>query len=165
MHEALAADSDVVLLEAMGHVAMGSCLGLSAAHIAEKINAQSLLISGGGIGRAIDEISLCRTFVAASGARFMGVIVNKVWPEKYERVRSATAAGLKAMGVATFGAVPYEASLASPTMQQVYHLLGGEILSGAQRLRPLIFKLEDIRGGPRLGRQPPADNQHQQESQ
>ncbi len=126
--------NDMVIVEGMGHVAMGSCIMLSAGDVARLLGARPLLISGGGIGRAIDSISLCATFMEAKGAPLMGVVINKVWPEKYTRVREATTKGLANLGIRSFGCVPYEQVLASPTMRQVAHKLGGEILCGTDAL-------------------------------
>jgi len=133
--EQLAAGRDVVVIEAMGHVAMGSCLGLSAADVARELGAITLLVSGGGIGRAIDEIALCHTFAIARGADFMGVVLNKVWPEKYARIKEATTAGLANLGIRSYGAIPYEQQLAAPTMTQVCNLIGGQIIAGRERLQ------------------------------
>ncbi len=132
---------DIVIVESMGHVAAGSCLGLSAADVARSIEAKVLLISGGGIGSAIDDISLCGRFITAGGADLMGVIVNKVWPEKYTRVKAATTRGLKNLGIRSFGTVPYEEILASPTVGQVAEQLDSEILCGAAGLDNRVGKI------------------------
>jgi len=131
---ALAEKHDVVVVESMGHVAMGSCLGLSSAEVARAMNARVVLVSGGGIGRAIDEISLCTNFLTSRGADLMGVVVNKVWPEKFERVRTATTRGLANLGITSFGTVPFEQRLSSPTVRQVYDIVGGELLNGSGHL-------------------------------
>jgi len=133
-HSALARDHDAVIVESMGHVAMGSCLGLSSAQVAKSLGARALLVSGGGIGRAIDDIDLCATFLTACGADLIGVVINKVWPEKYDRVKEATPLGLKNLGISCYGVVPYEQQLASPTMQQVYDHLNGELITGEGNL-------------------------------
>jgi len=133
-YNALAGRHDVVIVEAMGNVAMGSCLGLSAADVARNIGAAALLIALGGIGQTIDYVALCSTFLAARKAELMGVVVNKVWPEKYDRVKSATTLGLKNLGIRTFGTIPFDKSLASPTMEQVHAVVGGKIIAGAGQM-------------------------------
>ncbi len=127
-------DNDVVIVEGMGHVAMGACLGLSGAEIAQVMDAKTLIVSGGGIGRAIDAIVICATFLNARGAELTGAVVNKVWPEKFRRVKDATAKGLTNLGILPMGAVPFEPLLASPTMRQVAEELGGEVLCGSDAL-------------------------------
>lgn len=133
-YNTMAARHDVVIVEAMGNVAMGSCLGLSAADVAAHIGAPPLLVAIGGIGKTIDYVSLCATFLSARGAGIMGVVVNKVWPEKYDRVKIATTQGLKNLGITSFGTVPFDRTLASPTMEQVHAVIGGEIIAGADRM-------------------------------
>ncbi len=125
---------DVVVVEGMGHVAMGSCLQLSAAEVCRAVNARALLVSGGGIGRAIDDISLCGTFMTARGADLMGVIVNQVWPEKFQKVKDATTKGLSILGIRSFGTVPFETQLTTPTMHQVQELVQGEVVSGLDQM-------------------------------
>ena len=133
-------ENDVVVVEGMGHVAMGSVLKLSSADVARLIGARAMLISGGGIGRTIDDISLCATFITARGADLMGAVVNKVWPEKYDRVKEATTKGLDNLGIRSFGTVPYEPVLASPTIGQVAQQLGGRILCGTGSLSNRVGK-------------------------
>lgn len=125
---------DLVVVEGMGHVAMGACIGLSAAEIARVVGAKTMIVSGGGIGRTLDAIALCATFLAARGAELTGAVVNKVWPEKYRRVKEATAKGLANLGIEPLGAVPYEQLLSSPTVRQVCDRLDGEVLCGADAL-------------------------------
>lgn len=133
-HTKIAGTCDLVIVEGMGNVAMGSCLGLSGAEVCQSIGARAFLVSGGGIGRAIDEISLCATFLEARGADLAGVVVNKVWPEKYARIKKATTRGLMNLGIQSFGTVPFEQQLASPQMSQVFHLVGGELIGGREHL-------------------------------
>jgi BioD-like phosphotransacetylase family protein len=128
-------DHDVVIVEAMGHVAMGSCLGLSAADVCRALDAKALLVSGGGIGRAIDDISLCSTFVTSRGGDFLGVVVNKVYPEKFTRIKEATKRGLENLGIESYGTVPYEEELTFPTMEQVHAVIGGEVVAGSGNMQ------------------------------
>jgi BioD-like phosphotransacetylase family protein len=138
-YEGLRERHDVVIVEAMGNVAMGSCLGLSAADVAREIDASALLVAMGGIGSTLDYVSLCSTFIGARGGRCMGVVVNKVWPEKYDRIKNAVAMGLKNMHLRPYGTMPFDRLLASPTMEQVYDVVGGRIVSGESRLDNRVY--------------------------
>jgi len=131
---ALAAENDLVVVESMGHVAMGSCLGVSAAEVIRAVGGRAILVSGGGIGRAIDNISLCSTFLSSRGADLMGVVVNKVWRDKYDKVNLSVRQGLENLGLPCYGIVPYDEQLSNPTMKQVYDLIHGELVSGADNL-------------------------------
>ena len=132
------AANDLVLVEGMGHVAMGSCIGLSSAHVAQLLDAKLLLIARGGIGSTIDEIALCQTFLKAHGADLIGVVVNKVWRQKYDRVKDAAAKGLAQLGIRCFGMLPYEDLLAKPRVGQVTEELGAEVLCGAESMQNRI---------------------------
>ncbi len=137
----LQAKNDVVVIEGMGHVAMGSCIMFSAGDISRTVGARPILISGGGIGRTIDEISLYATFMEAKGSPLIGAVVNKVWPEKYSRVWESTTKGLKNIGVHSFGCIPFEPILASPTIRQVADKLNAEILCGEDFLENRVGKI------------------------
>ena len=125
---------DLVVIEGMGHVAMGSCLKMSAADVARVVGARTLLIGGGGIGRAIDAIALCATFLETKNADLAGVVINKVWPAKYKRVKEAVTQGLENLGIRSFGTVPYEPVLSAPTVRQVADQLNAEVLCGEASL-------------------------------
>jgi len=103
--------------------------------------ALNFLISGGGIGSAIDQIALCVTFLRANHVELLGVVVNKVWPEKFTRVKNATSQGLANLGIHSFGAVPYEDVLAYPVISQVVNLLGGEVITGNEGFGVRIGKI------------------------
>ena len=130
----LSAENDLVVIEAMGNVAMGSCMSLSAADVARHLGARALLVVGAGIGRTIDEVAICQAFLAARGAELIGAVVNKAWLEKYARIDKSVTLGLERMGVHNYGTLPFQQELASPTMAQLHSRLGGELLGGAEHL-------------------------------
>ena len=134
------AQSDVVIVEGMGHVATGSCIRLSGADVARTLGARALLITGGGVGRTIDDLALCATFLTARGAELLGAVVNKVWPDKYARVKEAAGKGLENLGIRCYGTMPYEETLASPTIAQVALELGGRIICGTGALNQRVGK-------------------------
>ena len=133
-YTATAEGRDLVVVEGMGHVAMGSCLRTSAAEVANTLGAKVLLVSEGGVGSAIDNISLSWEFLRARGADVIGVVVNQVWPQKYTRIKQAVTRGLENLGIRSFGTVPFEEKLSQPTMRQVHDVLGGELVSGQEQL-------------------------------
>jgi BioD-like phosphotransacetylase family protein len=130
----LSGDHDAIVLEGMGNVAMGACLKMSAADVARSVSARALLVVEAGVGRTIDEILLCSTFIKQQGADFMGVVVSKAWPSKYERISAALTSSLADRGIPLFGITPYQEELASPTVAQVFDGLGGKLLGGEAHL-------------------------------
>jgi BioD-like phosphotransacetylase family protein len=127
-------DHDAIVLEGMGNVAMGACLNLSAADVARSVSARTLLVAEAGVGRTIDEILLCSTFIREQGADFMGVVVTKAWPAKYERIAKALTASLAERGVPLFGITPFQEELATPTVGQVFADMEGQLLGGKEHL-------------------------------
>jgi len=128
------AGADIVVIEGTGHAGVGSVIGLSNARVAQMLGAPVLLVAPGGIGRPIDEIALNLEFFRCKGVRVLGVILNRVVPEKAEYIREVTGKGLQRMGVPLMGVVPNEPVLAGPTIGQVLEETGGELLHGSEAL-------------------------------
>ena len=132
--DTVAQGRDVTVVEGAGHVAVGSCLKVSTAEVACTVDAKVLLISSGGVGSTIDSLSLSWDFLRYRGADVMGVLVNKIWPQKYARIKETVTRGLANLDIHCFGAVPFEERLNQPTMRQVHEAIGGELIAGADRL-------------------------------
>ena len=81
------ADKRIVIAEGSGHPGVGSVVGLSNAAVGKLLGADTIFVSGGGIGRAIDMIDVDLTYFLYHGCRVRGLIVNKVAPGKMEQVR------------------------------------------------------------------------------
>ncbi|MHC4985467.1 MAG: phosphotransacetylase family protein [Planctomycetota bacterium] len=132
--DAVAEGRDLTVVEGAGHVAVGSCLKVSTAEVACTVDAKVLLISSGGVGSTIDSLSLSWDFLRYRGADVMGVLVNKIWPQKYTRIKDTVTRGLANLDIPCFGAVPFEERLSQPTMRQVHEAIGGELIAGADQL-------------------------------
>ena len=136
--EDLNREHDIVIIEGMGHVAMGSCIGVSGADVAQITGAKAVLVTSGGIGKTIDEIALCGDFLVSNGVEFLGAIINKVWPAKYDRIANATTQGLENLGIHSLGVVPFQEELSNPTMRQVLERIGGELIGGQTSLDNIV---------------------------
>lgn len=132
--DAVASKSDLVIVEGTGHAGVGSCFDLSNAMVAKLLDSKVVLVTGGGIGRPIDEVMLNRCLFAQAGVEILGVVINKVHPEKVQDVEHYARKGLKRLGIDLLGVVPYRQQLVSPTMRQILEETGGEILHGAEYL-------------------------------
>jgi len=131
---AVDAESDFVVIEGTGHAGVGSCFDLSNASVAKLLKAKVVLVTQGGIGKPIDEVMLNKCLFDNVGVDIMGVILNKVVPEKLEEVEHYTRKGLERLGIELMGAIPYQEQLVGPTMQQIVDEVGGEVLNGAAHL-------------------------------
>ncbi len=115
----VAKNNDLVIIEGTGHAGVGSVLDLSNAVVAKLLGADVLLISSGGVGKPIDEIMLNKALFDKEGVKIAGVVINKVLPEKYERISKLVVKGLEQKKLNVFGALPYQKILDIPTMREI----------------------------------------------
>jgi dethiobiotin synthase len=125
---------DLVVVEGTGHAGVGSCFDLSNARVARLFEAKVVILTAGGIDRAIDEIALSLHLFREHGVEVLGAILNKTLPEKVDKVRRAVHQGLENIGTRLLGTLPYEPRLLVPRMEQVAQEVGGRILSGADAI-------------------------------
>ena len=128
------ADNTHVLIEGTGHAGVGSCLDLSNARVAELAGARVVIVSGGGIGKVIDEINLNRCLFESHGVEVVGAILNKVRPDKQDRVRKIVGQGLDNLGIRLLGVIPYDRRLTVPTVGQFADVLKCDVMSGKELL-------------------------------
>lgn len=117
--EYVASGSDLVIIEGTGHAGVGSVFDLSNATVAKLLDANVILVSLGGIGRPIDEIMLNKALFDKEGVNIAGVIVNKVLPEKFNKISRLVKMGLEKKGLKMLGALPYQKILDTPTMREI----------------------------------------------
>jgi BioD-like phosphotransacetylase family protein len=132
--ERLSAGTKVVVIEGTGHAGVGSVFDTSNADVACRLGAKALLVATGGIGRPIDEIILNQSLFRDCGVDLLGVILNKVIPEKIDTVTKFAKAGLERKGIELLGVIPHEDILANPTMSKIRTELGGELINGEEQL-------------------------------
>ncbi len=109
-------NNDLVIVEGTGHAGVGSVLDLSNAKVASLTKSQVILIAPGGIGNTIDEIMLNKALFDKENVEIMGVIVNKVIEEKYEKIQKLLTKALAYYNIPALGFIPYKSSLSSPNM-------------------------------------------------
>jgi BioD-like phosphotransacetylase family protein len=76
-------------------------------------------VAAGGIGKPIDEIALNKALFDQSGVEVVGVILNKVLPDKIDFIRDFASRGLKKLGIPLIGVVPLQETLVYPNLDQV----------------------------------------------
>lgn len=137
-HRQLSENHPVLIYEGTGHAGVGSCFGLSNARVAQLLEAKVIIVTAGGIGRPLDEIALSLALFKDFDVDVMGVILNKVLPEKYEKVKNTVAKGLKLMGTRLIGAIPYDKSLTTFTLGQLAEEFNYQVLCGHEGLSNVI---------------------------
>lgn len=130
----LTKSKDAIIIEGTGHSGVGSVIDLSNADVARMLEAKVIIISEGGIGRAIDEIMLNKALFDQQGVEIIGVIINKVLPEKYARIKKVLTQGLKNKGLRLLGVIPMEPLLRDPTVEHLMSKLKLKLLTGEENL-------------------------------
>src|SRR3954454_24613931 len=131
-------EKDFVLCEGSGHAGVGSVFDLSNAQVAKILNAKVIIVSQGGIGKPIDEVSLNRALFEKEGVEIIGVILNKVLMGKVDFVTEFARRGLKRKGLELLGVIPHHSILSCPTMDQIREELQAELLNASGRIHNLV---------------------------
>jgi len=131
-------EKDFVLCEGSGHAGVGSVFDLSNAQVAKILKAKVIIVTQGGIGKPIDEVSLNQALFEKEGVEIIGVILNKVLPDKVGSVTDFARRGLKRKGLELLGVVPHAPILSNPTVHLIQHELKAEMLNESGNLRSLV---------------------------
>jgi hypothetical protein len=134
----IAQDSEFVVVEGTGHAGVGSCLDMSNPDVAKAISAPVLMVAEGGIGNTIDRTMLNKSLFELKEVRVLGIVINKVREEKYERIQNLLKVAFKAKGMDVFGFVPYIRHLATPTIAQIAKQTNATVISSNEGLEEEI---------------------------
>lgn len=131
-------EKDFVLCEGSGHAGVGSVFDLSNAQVAKVLKAKVVIVSRGGIGKPIDEVALNQALFEKEGVEIIGVIINKVIPEKLDFVTEFARRGLKRKGLELLGVIPHRTILSSPSVNLILEELDAELLNSEGRLHNIV---------------------------
>jgi BioD-like phosphotransacetylase family protein len=131
-------EKDFVLCEGSGHAGVGSVFDLSNAQVAKILGAKVIIVSQGGIGKPIDEVSLNQALFEKEGVEIIGVILNKVLGQKLESVTDFARRGLARKGLNLLGVIPHRPILSSPTVDSIRDELDARLLNRGGNLRGLV---------------------------
>lgn len=129
---------DFVIIEGTGHAGVGSVFDHSNASVARLLGSKVIIISSGGIGRPIDEVVLDKALFEKEGVKVLGVIVNKVLPEKFDKINRLIRKGLERKGINVLGVIPYDRTLSYPTVEQILEETEFEVICGNSHLESYI---------------------------
>jgi BioD-like phosphotransacetylase family protein len=139
--ERVSVDKDVVLVEGTGHAGVGGVIDLSNATVAAALGLRSVIVSGGGIGRPIDELVLNRALFERHGVDVIGSVVNKVDLGRYDAAATTVRQGLGRLGIDVLGVIPFVPLLSCLTMELIVGALPGRLISEG-RLDYLISSVQ-----------------------
>ena len=122
--------NECVLVEGTGHVGVGSLFGLNNAEVAKLLNLDVVMVSGGGIGSAFDELFLNIELCHRTGVHVRGIILNKVLDEKRQMILEYFPKALRRWNIPLIGCIPFVPSLSRPSMKDFELLFKRELLCG-----------------------------------
>lgn len=133
-YQKLSQNKDFILVEGTGHAGVGSVFDASNGQVARLLGSKVVLVSPGGVGKAIDEIMMNKACFEREGVEVMGVIVNKIYPNKYEEIKNVVEKGLARFNLPLLGAIPFVNMLSNPTLAELSESLKAEVLANEDRL-------------------------------
>lgn len=122
-------EKEFCIIEGSGHAGVGSVFDLSNARVAKLLGSKVLMVSKGGIGKPIDELALNKALFDKEGVEVVGVIINKILPEKFEFIKEFCSRGLERLGLEMVGAMPQEPVLSNPTLNEVCKRVRGRFVN------------------------------------
>jgi BioD-like phosphotransacetylase family protein len=128
-------EKDFVIVEGTGHAGVGSVFDLSNARVASLLNCKVIIVTGGGIGKPIDEVALNKALFDREGVEIIGVILNKVLPAKRDYIADFGRRGLARLGIDLLGTIPDDRMLAHPELTQICETIDAEFLHAPGDLR------------------------------
>jgi BioD-like phosphotransacetylase family protein len=127
-------EKDFVLCEGSGHAGVGSVFDLSNAQVASILKAKVVIVSRGGIGKPIDEVALNLALFEKEHVEVIGVILNKVTPDKVGLVTEFARRGLKRKGLELLGVIPHQPMLSHPGVHSIRVELKASLLNSDQEI-------------------------------
>ena len=134
-------EKEFVLCEGTGHAGVGSVFDLSNAAVARLLFAKVVIVTRGGIGLPIDEVALNRALFEREGVEVIGVILNKVLPEKLDYITEFAEKGLRRKGLKLLGVVPNLPLLSSPTLDLIREELKARVLNENQQPHNIVRRV------------------------
>ena len=131
-------EHDILLVEGTGHAGVGAVIGLSNARVAAMLGTPTIIVSGGGVGRPIDEIVLNAAMFRAHGVEIAGAIVNKVNVEAQPGIAAVIERGLAPYGIPLLGVLPIRPILSNPTLEMILEGVRGEVIHEGPDLDQVI---------------------------
>ncbi len=129
-------EKDIIIVEGSGHAGVGSVFNASNADNARLLGSKVIIVSSGGIGKPVDEIAMNKALFDDRGVECIGVILNKVLPEKMPDIRKYVARALDRLGVPLLGLLPLENTLSSPNLSQIVSEISGRWIVPPAQGRP-----------------------------
>jgi len=132
----------LTLIEGTGHMGVGSIINLNNAEVAKALNVPMVLVAPGGVGFSFDQIALNKALCDLNGVKLLGVILNKVIPEKMPMVKEYVTKALQRWNLPLLGTIPFDPLLSTPTLSDFASLFNTDLIAGEEEA---LFHFEKVR--------------------
>lgn len=133
---------DFLVIEGSGHSGVGSVIGMSNARLAGLLEAPVMIISGGGIGNAVDSVSINLALFRQEGVSVKLVLANKLIPEKREASIRYLRLAFEGMDFKVDGGFNYSPILADPTLSRISKILGQPLQGDLREASRIVHHLQ-----------------------
>lgn len=136
--EAVAAGTDLLLVEGGTTPIEGTLFGLDACSLVEVLDARVLVVARWNSGFIADEVLWVREML---GDRVIGVVLNAVPKSREAFAQGALSQVLAQRGVPVLAVIPEEKILAAMSVGELAEVLSGTVLTAHERLDELVENL------------------------
>ena len=140
-YEAVAAGQELVIIGGANFPHIMGCIGLDSVSLALELKAAPLLMIRIENDYSLDLAIFMNSFMESKGVPILGNIFHNVPRPLLAKTEGVYRPLLEERGYRTLGIIPRDPVVTSPTVKEYYEVLGGEILSGADKLDRLV---EDV---------------------
>lgn len=134
----LAKDVDIVLIDGAIYPYAMASINLDAASLATKFNAAAIYMIRLKNDYSLDQAMFYNRYFKAHNISLLGNVFYNVPRQILAKTDGVYRQLLSESGFATLGIVPQRPELNSPTVEQYYQSLGGEILTGEDKLDRIV---------------------------
>ncbi|RJP64090.1 MAG: phosphotransacetylase family protein [Candidatus Abyssobacteria bacterium SURF_17] len=132
----VSANKDITIVVGIGYVRSGMIIGLSEADFLKETDGKLLLTDRfGWVNRTVDRLLATKQDF---GDRLLGVVFNRMEPKKMDFVTRVAAPYLKGKGIDVLGVVPEDSKLGAVTVDEILHMLNGELLCCEDKLDEVV---------------------------
>ena len=137
-YEEASREKDIVLIEGASTLSSGAFLNCSAPQLAEKLDAEVLLVSKFKNDHIVDEILQAWDYALRWNVQISGVLINQVPKSMMNRTEHVIKPILEDNDIKVLGIIPEDRMLGALTVKEIHEAIGGNILAGKEGMDKLV---------------------------
>jgi hypothetical protein len=137
-YQAISAEAELIIIDGATFPYVGAAYGLDVITLAPLLDASILNVIKMDNDLSVDQAIFFNNCCKAGGLAITGHIFNNVPRQLLAKTEGVFKPILEKMGCATLGIIPMRSEIASPTVSEYYEALGGELLTGEDKLDRLV---------------------------